>query len=78
MVRSIQREALGKVLQQGGIGRLGVTNHRLVWFKGNVDCRDRVLLRVGRFGSERHGNIVGEARQRPQIFQAWNCLVQWV
>jgi hypothetical protein len=71
MVGIIQRIPIREVFQKHGIGRLGVANHRLVWLKGNVDRRDRVLLRVGRSGSERHGNTVGGGPPLPN-FQAWN------
>jgi len=66
VVRVVQREALGEILQQGGVGCLGVTDHRLVRLKGNVDRRDRVLWRAGVFRRfECHGNLDGDVRHRP-------------
>lgn len=66
MVRLVQREALGEILQQGGIRRLGVTDHRLARLEGNVDRRDRGLRRAGVFSrSERHGNIDGDFATAP-------------
>jgi len=68
MVRVVQREALGEILQQRGVGCFSMTDHRVVRLQGDVDRRDRTLHCASVFRrSERHGNIDGEARHRPSM-----------
>jgi hypothetical protein len=47
VVCRVQSEAPRKGFEQAGVVGLGPLNHRRVRFQRDVDCRDRVFLRVG-------------------------------